>query len=355
MKRLIILFTVLFCSFFSANAQTDTTWASISICKGETYDWYAYHTTQTSINVIYHDGIYDTIVGSPIELSPDSTTKYVLISINGNQPAITRVYGLVLTVNTPPTFTVDSIHHVTCPDPYPGPGTDTNVGPWADGGFSLTLASQLADCEWINVSGPNTWAYLDLNAPLSIGGKRAGTYSITAHSTNGCEVSQQVTIQQPPAWEYDNATIIWDDTITCSNTEGIIKFECPGGSLPLTWDWQPNYHWDPDDPSIWFGDSIMPYPNSSTISVEAPGQYFLRPIDSHGCRLGNLDYIGPFTIYQILPDTVHLAYYTPGDSATLIECPESIEVCTDAPFFNALSLGHGSYSWSTGDTTQNFI
>ena len=351
MKKFFILIFVFFCTFFSTKAQTDTNWISTSICLGSSITWMIPNASNSDICIYSHNGIFDTIEGNTIALSPTTTTTYILISINGEQPSPYEVYACVIFIIQPPTFTVDSIHHVTCPDPYLGPGTSLYDGPWADGGFSVMLDDSAQNYEYIDVRSDSSFFFVrTFHDSFTTGGLRGGTYNIVSRGNNGCEVTQQVTIQQPPAWGMDS--VIGESYITCSNT-GILIFECIGGTPPYVWDWQGDYHWNPNDPAIWFEDSIMPYPNSSTISVNTPGEYYLRIIDSHGCRWFNYDYIGPFTVYQVLPDTVHLNYYTPEDSVTLIECPESMEVCQYNPFFNALSLGHGEYLWSTGNITQN--
>ena len=364
MKK-ILIFIFLFCASKYSFAQY------VNLCKGATYDWNIINANATDTVVYFtaentpysynHNRIYDTIIGNTLSISPQRDTVFRLVSINGQIP--TQIKMIIITVNTPPTFTVDSIHHVTCPDPYLGPGTSLYNGPWADGSFSVILNDSAQNYEYIKVRSDSSFFFVQTHHDdFTVSGLRGGTYNIVSRGTNGCEVTQQVTIQQPPAWGYDTLSTIGETYITCSH-EGTLRFECYGGTSPYVWDWQSDYHWNPNDPAIWFEDSIMPYPNSSTISVNTPGEYYLRIIDSHGCRWFNYNYIGPFTVYQVLPDTVYINYYTPEDSVTLIECPESIEVCQYKPFFNALSLGHGTYQWNTEwdtefghelDTTQNF-
>lgn len=352
MKKILSFFLTV-CAINISFAQT-----YVNLCQGSDYEWIldadstdtiVYFTSSADAYSYNNNRIYDTIVGNTLNLSPNIDTIYRLVSVNGQVPTCPNM--IVFTMIPSPTFTVDSIHHVTCPDPYLGPGTSLYDGPWADGSFSVTLNDSAQNYAYVRVNSDsyNTHEFHD---DFTVGGLRGGTYNIVARGTNGCEVTQQVTIQQPPAWGYDTLSTIGETYITCSH-EGTLRFECYGGTSPYVWDWQSDYHWNPNDPAIWFEDSIMPYPNSSTISVNTPGEYYLRIIDSHGCRWFNYDYIGPFIVYQVLPDTVHLTYYNYPDSTNLIECPESMEVCQYKPFFNALSLGHGEYLWSTGNITQN--
>lgn len=302
-----------------------------------------------------------TCLGNICRILVPDAIGYVILSVNGYHTQNGDAqYVYLHRVKPSPTFTVDSIHHVTCPDPYLGPGTSLYDGPWADGGFSVILDDSAQNYAYVRVNS-DSYNTREFHDDFTVGGLRGGTYNIVARGTNGCEVTQQVTIQQPPAWGFDFLNYIWESYITCSDPATFVC-GCIGGTPPYTWNWQFGFGFNPSDPPIWFGDSILQYPNSPTISVNIPGEYRCRYIDSHGCRFMN-DNAVVFIAYQVLPDTVNLHYYMPEDSVTLIECPESMEVCQYKPFFNALSLGHGTYQWNTEwdtefghelDTTQNF-
>lgn len=347
MKKFILLLSVLFCTILGINAQDIIICDSTAICHGGSHAWFIDDATSNSVNVISYNGIYDTIFGNPIILSPDSTTRYTLISTDGHQPSIWVIYTCIITVNTPPTFTVDSIHSPTCPYPYLGPGSpdSPNSGPWADGSFSVILDDSVQNYTWIRVDSDSSFFFTrEFHDSFTIGGLRGGTYNIVARGTNGCEVTQQVTIQQPPAWEIDNE--IWTD-IYC-NKPGTITFECNGGTEPYVYTWRYNT-------AEYLGDSINDFSDTNSISVYQPGSYFLWVYDAHRCMFQNLSSIG-FPIYQVDTDRVYLTYYETvpiGDTAELINAPDSITFCrANDYFFNAMSLGHGCedcdtiYSWS---------
>lgn len=338
MKKFFFL-SFLFCTFLGINAQDILICDSTAICHGGSHAWFIDDATSNSVNVISYNGIYDTIFGNPIILSPDSTTRYTLISTDGHQPSIWVIYTCIITVNTPPTFTVDSIHSPTCPYPYLGPGSpdSPNSGPWADGSFSVTLNDSAQNYEYIDVRSDSSFFFVrTFYDSFTTGGLRGGTYNIIARGTNGCEVTQQVTIQQPPAWEHPTVTPV---NVTCEHL-GSIECTYSGGTPPLNWNW------------TYLQDTTLTFPNSPYITNLNAGRYNVDITDFNGCVFMNADFI-MWDVYEILPDTINLHYYIPEDSVTLIECPESMEVCQYNPFFNALSLGHGEYLWSTGNITQN--
>ena len=346
MKKFFILIFVFFCTFFSTKAQTDTNWISTSICLGSSITWMIPNASNSDICIYSHNGIFDTIEGNTIALSPTTTTTYILISINGEQPSPYEVYACVIFIIQPPTFTVDSIHHVTCPDPYLGPGTSLYDGPWADGSFSVILNDSAQNYAYVRVNSDsyNTHEFHD---DFTVGGLREGTYNIVARGTNGCEVTQHVTIQQPPAWENNS----YGTPVLHCDSLGYICIDILGGTPPYSYEW------------IHPQDSTTFFPDTSSIFGINEGFYQTFVHDSKGCLYKNLNEGLTCTIIRIATDTIHLTYYNYPDSTNLIECPESMEVCQYKPFFNALSLGHGTYQWNTEwdtefghelDTTQNY-
>ena len=180
---------------------------------------------------------------------------------------------------------------------------------------------------------------------FTTGGLRGGTYNIVARGTNGCEVTQQVTIQQPPAWGNIGN---YSPEIYC-DTMGFFGVNISGGTPPYNYEW----HYDLD--------TNLTFPNTSTITNLEAGRYTVIVHDVNGCLYKNIDGISD-VITRIATDTIHLNYYNYPDT-TLIECSESMEICQYKPYFNALSRAHGSYRWDTQwdtefghelDTTQNF-
>ena len=83
MKKFILLISLLFCTFFGANAQ-DTIPTNRSICVGQSTTWTIPISiaTNTDTCICSHNGLFDTIVGRTFTLHTNETTKYILISVN---------------------------------------------------------------------------------------------------------------------------------------------------------------------------------------------------------------------------------------------------------------------------------
>lgn len=328
MKKLLFIiatFLVVHCAY----AQLDTNWAYRTCCLGETTTWTISMSiaTDTDTCVCIHNGLLDTIIGRNLVITPDSSTDYILLSINGQQPSIWSIYACKVTVNPTVNFTVDSIHHVTCPIPYLGTGDHLSPNSWADGSFSVHLEDSIQNYEYIRVWSDSSFFFSHYYYDdFTISGLRGGTYNVTARSINGCEVTQQVTIQQSPTWSFDYEHSHFD-TIKCTET-GSICFLVNGGTPPFNYEWHLDSDWD------------RIFPDTCELNNIGPGDYWCWITDANGCLAMDAP-IGT-DIYQIMMDTVSLlgtqqACY--GEEIT----------------FTAWSHGHGDYVWSTGDSTMDII
>ena len=227
---------------------------------------------------------------------------------------------------------------MTCPDPYLGPGTSLYNGPWADGSFSVILNDSAQNYEYIKVRSDSFFPQT-FHDDFTINGLRGGTYNIVSRGTNGCEVTQQVTIIQPDEWYY-----VYEEPTpaTCSSLGSISVDSLRGGTQPF------HYHW------TYFLDTNLVFPDTSVIFGDT-GIYNVDIIDANGCVYMNSDFMW-LAIDRVDTDRVYLTYYETvpiGDTAELINAPDSITFCrANDYFFNAMSLGHGCedcdtiYSWS---------
>jgi hypothetical protein len=152
------------------------------------------------------------------------------------------------------------------------------------------------------------WSTGDSSQQVAIG--TGGAYWAEVTDTNGCSVftdTIDLTVYSLP-----------NETITVS---GLTEF-CDGDSASLSLSGQNNYQWTNGD-------------SSSLISVFASGNYFATLTDSNGCQNSS--------------DTVSiLVNALPSDSLVITGNTEFCE--GDSVIVGALT--NTSYTWSTGDTTQ---
>ncbi|MCQ2277312.1 MAG: T9SS type A sorting domain-containing protein [Bacteroidales bacterium] len=330
MKKFFYILIILVISISNGYSQLNDT---IQSCQGSSIIWPIVIASPTDICIIKDDNNnFDTIHGNTVELAPNTTTTYDLVSINGSAPMLTMSRTII--VNIPPTFTVDSIHSPTCPYPYLGPGSpdSPNSGPWADGSFSVILNDSVQNYESIKVRSDSSFFFVrTFHDSFTTGGLRGGTYNIIARGTNGCEVTQQVTIQQPPAWGY--STWEWKN-VTCNG--GSINIEIIGGTPPLS------YHW-------WNAlDSNITFPDTTHIHIPDLGIYRLIVTDSFNCNYRNIAYIEITMDTLIATDSVFLKN---RNINTLLS--DSITICNQSSVnIDGWARGHGTYQWNTGDTSR---
>ena len=123
---------------------------SVTLCRGQSYDW-ELSCPDTSVVVYFHskanaysyayERIYDTIVGDLLHITPDSSTLYQIVSIDGIVSTCEKMLAVdVLDIST---ISIDSIKHVTCPD-------GAHI-PYTDGSFHVSLEDSVQNYAWIQV------------------------------------------------------------------------------------------------------------------------------------------------------------------------------------------------------------
>lgn len=328
MKKLYI-FLLLFCTVLATYAKHDVAY----ICQGDTYSWnlssyctpddtLIYASGPTDWNEFWQNTQYDTIIGNTIFLSPMADRVYKLISINGSN-AMIDVCPIYLTiyVRYAPTVSIDSIHHVTCPD-----GLDYV---YADASFHVRLYDSAQNYLWIMVDSelPDFYVHTYYD-DFSMVDLRSGTYRVVAQGSNGCLYSDSVTIIQPNPWE-DDITLpeYVIDTIRC-NQPAYVNIAIGGGTGPFSFEW-------------WYeSDTTLIFPNSATQYFSLPGTYYAHVYDSVGCAFMGYNTCA-LVIYELVVDTIHII---PIDT---IVCPgEEI-------MLSAYSRGFGNHTWSVGEYSDS--
>lgn len=326
MKKLYI-FLLLFCTVLATYAKHDVAY----ICQGDTYSWnlssyctpddtLIYTSGPTDWNEFWQNTQYDTIIGNTIFLSPMADRVYKLISINGSD-AMVDICPIYLTiyVRYAPTVSIDSIHHVTCPDGY--------LYPYADGSFHVNLDDSAQNYLWIildsDCSDFYTHTYYD---KFSIVDLRTGTYRVQAQGVNGCIYRDSVVIQQPEPWvDHIEDDII--DTIRC-NEPAHVKLSLTGGTMPYTFNWKYDI------------DSTLIFPDTNELYFPYAGIYHAGFHDANGCFFNGLEEAF-IIIYELVVDTIHIM---PIDT---IVCPgEEI-------MLSAYSRGFGNHTWSVGEYSDS--
>ncbi|MCC6410578.1 MAG: gliding motility-associated C-terminal domain-containing protein, partial [Saprospiraceae bacterium] len=143
----------------------------------------------------------------------------------------------------------------------------------------------------------------------------AGNYSFTATDNNGCLLTVQFTVTEPPALSI-SATV---DSTSCTSSTGNISVSPQGGTAPYTF--------------LWNGGQTMP-----AIGGLPPGDYNVTITDSNGCTASD--------VYTILAGG---APFLADSVVTHVTCfgqnNGSISVQTTG-------IGPFQWNWSTGSATD---
>lgn len=305
---------------------------SVSVCHGQSHDWVVAD-ADTSVVIYFHtdanyysynnERIYDTIVGNVLHLTPDASSIYQIISVDGVVPACDRILYLVVspipTISIPPA----SIHHVTCPDGA--------FYPYMDGSFHVDLDNPVQDYEWINISNDSIFFFIQTYDSVTLTGLRSGTYHVVARGNNGCEYHDSVTIEQPDPWGWDS-TVHRIDTVCFGNT-GCVFVDIIGGTQPYNYTWF--YYSDT-------GQVFMPDTDGLLCGLYSRQVYYLYMYDSRGCKAFGDEIEDIFWyLYEYVEDSTHII------------TTDSI-ACYGRDFLvQAQSIGEGTYTWHVGETTDS--
>lgn len=268
-------------------------------------DGVSYYTTEPAIVLTFN-------------VPNDTTFVCYIDSMNGESMSTTM--AISISVMHAPTVSIDSVHHVTCPDGY--------LYPYADGSFYVNLCDSVQNYAWITVGSDSSFFYEHTYYDdFSITGLRSGTYHVVVHGSNGCMYTDSVTITQPEPWiNHIDQHII--DTIKCGNP-AYVDIVFTGGTGDLS------YFWVYED-----FDSTINYPDTSSLYFSIPGQYYVRVQDSLGCLFGGFEW-GTLTIYEFVVDTIHMQSHD-----TILCHGEEI-------ILSAYSRGFGNHTWSIGDYSDS--
>lgn len=171
--------------------------------------------------------------------------------------------------------------------------------------------------------GPYTYLWSTGGTSDSIS-EPAGAYSVTVTDSNGCTITDSVTIGTQGSVILDSNTIT---DVSCNGgSNGAISVVTVGGSLPLSFSWSK------------FGFPTV-YPDSSSISGLDAGTYFLTITDNNGCVTPTFT----FNISEPSAISFNIAI-TGGATCTNSDLTLIVDNLTNA-------VAPVSYLWSTGATS----
>jgi hypothetical protein len=226
---------------------------------------------------------------------------------------------LTIYVRYAPTISIDSIHHVTCPDGY--------LYPYTDASFHVSIDDSVQNYAWIDIENEASWFWTQAYDSITLTNLRSGTYRIIAHGTNGCTYTDSVVIEQPEAW-VDLGT--YADTV-CYNETGCINLGLYGGTPPYDFTW----FYYTDTGQVFLEDTMR-----MVCGLNAEGTiYCVYMYDSRGCKFfgEETDFIICY-LYEYVEDSTHLITTNPI-------------ACYGSPFLvQAQSIGYGDYTWHVGDS-----
>jgi hypothetical protein len=250
----------------------------------------------------------------------DTTFVCYIDSING--VLLNTTMAISIAVICPPTISIDSIHHVTCPDGY--------LYPYGDGSFHVSLDDSVQNYEWIDIENQSLPFFIQSYDSITLTGLRSGTYRVIAHGSNGCTYTDSVVIEQPEPWIDLGSSI---DTI-CPGETGCIEMGMYGGTPPYHFTW------------FYYCDTGQVFMDDTTRLVcDLYGDGFVYCVymyDSKGCKFfgEETEYIY-FYLFEYIEDSTHLITTNPI-------------ACYGSPFLvQAQSIGYGDYTWHVGDSIDS--
>ncbi len=189
-----------------------------------------------------------------------------------------------------------------------GTVTDATCYGYTNGAIDITVTGG---------SGNYTYSWNTGATTEDITNVPAGTYTVVVTDMNtGCSATASFTVQQPP-------DIIINGTVTdasCGNADGAIDITVSGGTPPYTYSWS----------------------NGATtedISGLPMGSYTVTVTDANGCTKQ-----ATFTVQEAGAPIV-------SGTVTDVTCPGASDGAIDLTVTGG--SGAYSYSWNTGDTTQD--
>lgn len=208
-----------------------------------------------SISITVNDGVppYSYTWSGPggfTSTDPDISNlvpgDYHLTVTDANACTVSQTFNLTHTV----VITVDA--------------TSTNLSCFesADGAIDVAVSGGQEPYQ-INWTGPGGFTSTDLNITDLI----AGNYSLGIIDDNGCELTQNYTISQPPVLA---ANLLKTDIVCAGDDNGSLSANLTGGTTPYT--------------VSWTGPDGFTSANAD-INGLSPGEYFLSVVDNNNCTL----------------------------------------------------------------------
>lgn len=332
MKKLII-FIVFSCLNIFLFAQE-----SVTLCRGQSYDW-ELSCSDTSVVVYFHskanaysyayERIYDTVVGDVLHITPDSSTLYQIVSIDGIVSSCEKMLAVdvldISTISIPPT----SIHHVTCPD--------GDFYPYMDGSFHVSLDDSVQNYAWINIEVDTPFFYVHTAYDsVTLTNLRAGTYHVFSHGVNGCVYHDSVIITQPDPWVWIEDSL-YIDTV-CYGQMGCASLADYGGTPPYNFTW---FYFEQTDNGL---DTIfLEDTTRMACGLEGGKLYFVYMYDSRGCKAFGEEIEFIFTyLYEWVEDSISLTATNPKI------CYGGVDT------LHAQSIGEETnYIWHVGDQSDS--
>ncbi|MBA3899890.1 MAG: gliding motility-associated C-terminal domain-containing protein, partial [Bacteroidetes bacterium] len=243
----------------------------------------------------------DTQTGDNITVTPQTTTKYIVI---GEKDGCFASDTVDVFIAAPLVLTTSSTDE-TCYGDCKGTLSLSHTG----GGISYNY-------QWNDASASTTQNVLNVCA---------GTYEVTVIDGTGCVETATVTIGQPDLL----ITTTKQDSVTCWNdNDGVSIATVVGGTLPYTYSWS---------------NATGVLPGETTNQLTGPaGAYTLHVLDVNGCA-------NTQNINILQPDEIMISV-TPNMLICVTETP-TLSV-------NSIQGGNGinfEYTWSTAETTPSII
>ena len=286
-------------STYSYTWNTNSHSNSISITDGANYtvtvtDSYGCSATQSKQMTVY-PAVVASITGSTIICNNGSTT----LTANGGQYYSwnTGSAQRIITVSQPGTYiaTVQTVYGCTASD-------TVEVTAFANPTINGNLTFCSGDFTTLTASGGDTYLWSNGSTTPSINVNTAGTYSVTASTSNGCSGNAAVSVMQNPTPDVQ----ITGNTVICS-----------GVGTTLTATSNASYAWSNGE-------------SGQSISVYNPGSYSVTVTNANGCS--NYATVNVTTMEPVsISGNTHICS---GQSTTL-----SVS-------------GTGSYAWSNGASTS---
>jgi PKD repeat protein len=172
------------------------------------------------------------------------------------------------------------------------------------------------ELENIDTNRVYTYAWSNGSEEQQIQNRNAGTYTITVYDSEGCTISESITLNDPPEMTID---IFTSDVTFYGANDGVIDITVNNGIPPYS------YYWDNDEDT------------QDLVNMPA-GTYYGTVWDDNGCEVS-----GEVTLNE--PDPLNPEITADGP----------ITFCDGGSVVLDAGEGYKTYVWNTGDSTQTIV